>query len=151
MSTYFVDSTTLLYPLDRDYPEKTTRCRAWLSLLRTEDLLILCPQVLNESYWVVLRKDRFAHARGRIRPYLSQYMAWAKAPLVADTLSDAFSMEDRFGVRFWDALLLASANAAGCRFFLSEDLNDGQLYGAVRAINPFRHAPEDVLGAAARP
>jgi predicted nucleic acid-binding protein len=113
--------------------------------------LILCPQVLNESYWVVLRKDRFAHARGRIRPYLSQYMAWAKAPLVADTLSEAFSMEDRFGVRFWDALLLASANAAGCRFFLSEDLNDGQLYGAVRAINPFRHAPEDVLGATARP
>src|SRR5271155_3349349 len=105
MSTCFADSTTLLYPLDREYPDKAKRCREWLSSLRTTDRLILSPQVLNESYWVVLRKDRFAHARGRIRPYLGQYMAWANAPLVADTLSDAFSMEDRFGVRFWDALL----------------------------------------------
>jgi predicted nucleic acid-binding protein len=77
-------------------------------------------------------------------------MNWTKAPLLADTLGEAFSMEDRYGVRFWDALLLASANAAGSAYFLSEDLNDGQLYGAVRAINPFRHTPEDVLGAAAR-
>ena len=30
-------------------------------------------------------------------------------------------------------------------------IDDGQVYGAVRAINPFRHAPEDVLRAAARP
>ncbi len=47
-----------------------------------------------------------------------------------------------------DALLLASANAAGCRHFLTEDLNDGQLYGDVRVVDPFRHAPEDVLGRA---
>jgi predicted nucleic acid-binding protein len=150
MSTCFADSTTLLYPLDRQFPEKGKHCRGWLSALRTRDLLILSPQVLNESYWVVLRKDCFAHARGRIRPYISLYMNWTKAPLLADTLGEAFSMEGRYGVRFWDALLLASANAAGSAYFLSEDLNDGQLYGAVRAINPFRHTPEDVLGAAAR-
>jgi predicted nucleic acid-binding protein len=47
--------------------------------------------------------------------------------------------------------LLASANDAGCEYFLSEDLNDGQTYGAVTVVNPFRHAPADVLGAAARP
>ncbi len=40
------------------------------------------------------------------------------------------------------------ANAAGCGHFLSEDLNDGQVYGSVRVINPFRHAPDDVLGPA---
>ena len=113
--------------------------------------LILSPQVLNEGYWVVLRKDRFAHARGRIRPYLTDYMRWTTAPLVAGTLGDAFLIENQFGVRFWDALLLASANAAGCAIFLSEDLNDGQTYGAVKVVNPFRHAPADVLRAAARP
>ena len=150
MSTCFADSTTLLYPLDKEDPRKARQCAGWLSLLRDRDLLILSPQVLNESYWVVLRKDRFAHARDRIRPYLSDHMRWASAKLVAETLTDAFLLEDRFGVRFWDALLLASANAAGCSFFLSEDLNDGQVYGSVKAVNPFRHAPEDVLGAAAR-
>jgi predicted nucleic acid-binding protein len=78
-------------------------------------------------------------------------MRWTTARLVAGTRGEAFLIEDQFGVRFWDALRLASANAAGCASFLSEDLNDGQVYGGVRVINPFRHAPEDVLGAATRP
>jgi predicted nucleic acid-binding protein len=43
---------------------------------------------------------------------------------------------------------LASANAANCTHFLSEDLNDGQAYGELVAVDPFRHAPEDVLGGA---
>jgi predicted nucleic acid-binding protein len=107
--------------------------------------------VLNESYWVVLRKPQFAGVRPKIRTYLGEYVRWASAPLVGSTIQAAFDLEDRFGVRFWDALLLGSANAAGCSHFLSEDLNDGQTYGAVRAINPFRHNPADVLGAAASP
>jgi predicted nucleic acid-binding protein len=69
--------------------------------------------------------------------------------LIGATLSEAFDIEDCFGVRFWDALLLASASAAGCSHFLSEDLNDGQVYGGVTVDNPFRHSPADVLGAAA--
>jgi predicted nucleic acid-binding protein len=62
------------------------------------------------------------------------------------TPDQAFAVEDRYGVRFWDALLLAGANAAGCGYFLSEDLNDGQAYGGVTVVNPFRHSHQDVLG-----
>jgi predicted nucleic acid-binding protein len=126
-------------------------CAGWLRILRTTDLLILSPQVLNESYWVVARKPHFAYARPGIRGYLQQYAAWTTAPLTAATTTEAFHLEDQTGVRFWDAVLLASANAAGSSFFLSEDLNDGQLYGALRVINPFRHTPVDVLGPAASP
>ena len=46
---------------------------------------------------------------------------------------------------FWDALLLASAGQAGCSAFLSEDLNDGQVYGEVTVVSPFRHEPEGVM------
>jgi len=146
----FADSTTLLYPLDNRDPHKKTRCAAWLKMLREKDALILSPQVLNESYWVVLRKPQFAGVRAMVRSYLTAHMPWTTAKLEAATLTAAFEIEDRFQVRFWDALLLASANAAECQFFLSEDLNDGQTYGAVQVVNPFRHAPADVLGAAAR-
>ena len=145
----FADSTTLIYPLDREEPEKAKRSEAWLRILRESENLVLSPQVLNESYWVVRRKPQFAHVRPLVRTYLGEYVRWATAQLVGATLTEAFAIEDRFQVRFWDALLLASANAAGCSHFLSEDLSDGQVYGAVTVVNPFRHAPEDVLGAAA--
>lgn len=145
----FVDSTSLLYPLDLQEPTKKARCAAWLKTLRDRDLLTLSPQVLNESYWVVRRKPQFAWARPFIRDYLRDYARWTRAPLVADTSLAAFAIEDGYNLRSWDALLIASANAAGCGFFLSEDLNDGQAYGAVTVVDPFRHRPEDVLGAAA--
>ena len=112
--------------------------------------LILSPQVLNEIYSVVSRKQAFAAARSSIRGHLGDYMVWATAPFTTATLTGAWRLQDLHGVSFWDALLLASANAAGCRHFLTEDLNDGQLYGEVRVVDPFRHAPEDVLGRARR-
>jgi predicted nucleic acid-binding protein len=146
MATVFSDSTTLLYPLDRTVPTKAATCEAWLKTLRDSNTLALSPQVLNESYWVVSRKPAFATVRPMVRAYLSDYAAWATAPLDAQSLTGAFQIEDRYGVRFWDALLLASANAAGCDYFLSEDLSDGQVYGSTRVLNPFRHAPGDILG-----
>jgi predicted nucleic acid-binding protein len=108
----------------------------------------MSPQVLNECYSVVWRKPAFAHARPIIRAYLADYGVWTTAPLQADTTFQAWEIADRYQVGFWDALLLASANAARCTHFLSEDLNDGQVYGTVQAVNPFRHAPQDVLGRA---
>jgi predicted nucleic acid-binding protein len=147
----FVDSTVLLYPLDPRTPAKQATCGAWLRTLRSADELVLSPQSLNESYWVVVREPAFASVRASIRAYLTDYAPWATAPLEAQTLGDAFALEDRHGVRFWDALMLASASSAGCAYFLSEDLNDGQTYGAVQAVNPFRHTPADVLGRALQP
>lgn len=146
MTSVFSDSTTLLYPLDPTVPAKQATCEVWLKTLRDRDLLALSPQVLNETYWVVSRKAAFTAVRPTIRAYLNAYASWVSAPFDAQTLTSAFQIEDRYGLRFWDALLIASANAAGCDYFLSEDLNDGQTYGSTRVINPFRHAPADVLG-----
>jgi len=37
------------------------------------------------------------------------------------------------------------AVAAGCTHLLTEDLQDGQDLDGIRVVNPFRHAPADVL------
>ncbi|MFN3816160.1 PIN domain-containing protein [Brevundimonas sp.] len=132
--------------MDSQERNKGRICAAWLRTLRRSMHLTLSVQVLNESYAVAWRKPRFEPARPRLRPYLTAYSLWCTSPLDPDVTLAAWTLQDRYGVQFWDALLLASANKAGCRWFLSEDLNDGQLYGDVRALNPFRHAPQDVLG-----
>ena len=144
----FVDSTTLLYSQDLRDPTKQQRATVWLKRLLTSNRLAVSLQVLNETYSVVRRKPEFAHWRPAVRPFLSDYLLWATPPLTGDALAEAWRLEDRYGINFWDAMVLTSANRAGCDHFLSEDLNDGQAYGKVTAINPFRHAPEDVLGPA---
>jgi predicted nucleic acid-binding protein len=99
---------------------------------------------------VLHRKQHLRTTKTRARALVRLFAPFAVAPLIPALMPQAWRFEDRYGVAYYDALLLASANAAACDYFLSEDLNDGQRYGSVQAINPFRHAPEDVLGRASR-
>ena len=142
----FVDSTTLIYPLDPTVPQKQAAARAWLKTLREMDRLVMSIQIINECYAVVRRKPAFAQVRTGVRAYLSDYAAWATAPLDFDTVERGWRLEDRYRVGSRDALALASAKAVGCAYFLSEDLSDRQAYDGVTVINPFRHAPDTVLG-----
>jgi predicted nucleic acid-binding protein len=112
--------------------------------------MVVSLQVLNETYAVVSRKPDFAHWRGSVRTFIEDSLVFATQPLDVGALGEAWALEDSYRISFWDSMVLVSANRAGCGYFLSEGLNDGQLYGAVRVINPFRHTPEVVLGAAAR-
>lgn len=55
-----------------------------------------------------------------------------------ETVRLALDRKERFGLQFYDSLMLAAAEASGCDTILTEDLNDGQVYCGVRAVNPFR-------------
>jgi predicted nucleic acid-binding protein len=41
-------------------------------------------------------------------------------------------------ISFGDALILTTAKKAQCSILYTEDLNDGQTFGGVRVVNPFR-------------
>lgn len=142
----FVDSTTILYTFDRRDPAKNATCTAWLNHLLVSGQLRMNLQVLNETYAVVSRKPHFHEARPFIRGFIDAHLTWCEGMIDIEIVRSAWALQDRHGIQFWDSILLVSANAAGCTHFLSEDLNDGQNYGGVVAVNPFRHSPEDVLG-----
>ena len=59
----------------------------------------------------------------------------------AHLLELAWSIQDRFLVSWWDALIVGAAQASGCQILLSEDFQEGQTFDAVRVVNPFLHAP----------
>lgn len=150
MTTVFVDSNVVIYSMDRLSPEKRRGAQAWLRHLGPSDQMVMSPQVLNETYAVLTLKHHLDPVVDGVRAVLARFERWVTAPLDFNTIMAAWALQDRYGLRIWDALLLASANAAGCTHFLTEDLNDGQRYGVVQAINPFRHEPQDVLGRASR-
>ena len=148
MRTVFVDSNVVIYSLDRSNPLKHAQAQEWLRRLGRSNRLTMSPQVLNEAYAVLTLKHRLdPHG---VRAALVRLGRWITAPLNLEVMIAGWKLQDRYGVRVWDALLLASANSADCSCFLSEDLNDGRRYGAVEVVNPFRHAPEDVLGRASQ-
>lgn len=57
----------------------------------------------------------------------------------------AWSLQDRFHLSWWDALIVAAARSAGCSVLLTEDLQHGQDLDGLQVINPFQAPPEDWL------
>ena len=43
-----------------------------------------------------------------------------------------------YGIHFYDGMIVAAAERAGCARILSEDFSDGQVYFGVTVANPFR-------------
>ena len=44
----------------------------------------------------------------------------------------------RYQISYWDGAIIAAAHEADADLLYTEDLNDGQCYGSVTAINPFK-------------
>jgi predicted nucleic acid-binding protein len=80
-------------------------------------------------------------ARNDVRSLL----AWKPVTIDAGVVESAWVIQDRYGLSFWDALIVAAAQVANCRLLLTEDLQDGQELGDVRVVNPFNSSPESLL------
>jgi predicted nucleic acid-binding protein len=72
------------------------------------------------------------------REIVTDYLAWHVVVNGGESILEALDLEVRFQISFWDALVVHAAQSAGTQVLYSEDLSDGQLYGAVRVMNPFR-------------
>lgn len=143
----FVDTNVLVYRKDRTNPSKQKQAQAWIEAAVARDALILSAQSLREYYWAVLRKERARAALAVLRGEILALDTYVPETLRVDPLGRAWEIQDRHRLSFWDSLLLASALVAGCRIFLSEDMNGGQSVDTLTIVNPFTTEPESVLGA----
>lgn len=68
-------------------------------------------------------------------------MLWGPQPVDGALVKHALELGSHHRLSHWDSLIVAAAQRAGCNRLLTEDLNDGQSFGAVRVVNPFTHQP----------
>ncbi len=141
----FVDTNVLVYARDLSVPAKQERAHEWMSALWASRLGRTSVQVLNEYYVTVTRKLAPGLAPSYARADVDDLRAWMPVPVGAGLLDSAFAAEDRFGLSYWDCLIVAAAQAAGCDHLLTEDLQDGQRLDTVTVVNPFAHRPETIL------
>lgn len=59
-------------------------------------------------------------------------------------LEDSWTIEDRYGLSFWDALVVAAARSATCEYLLTEDLQDGQELEGLTVLSPFTRTPASI-------
>ena len=99
---------------------------------------------MQEFYAKVTRK--WAGAQRHVREEILDLLSWQ--PIVVDfvIIDVAWRIQDRYRLSFWDALIVAAAKSASCRYLLTEDLQSGQKIDGVTVVNPFVFGPEQILG-----
>lgn len=138
-SIVFVDTKVLIYADDTRDAGKQSRAREWLLMLWQRRSGRLSTQVLNEYYVNVTRK--LGLAQGDARAKVRRFQLWQPWQMDHQTVETAWGVEARFGLSYWDSLIVAAAAQSGCTHLLSEDLQHGQQIDAVTIINPFLVAP----------
>jgi predicted nucleic acid-binding protein len=99
----------------------------------------LSVQVLQEFYVQATRPSRpDAIGHGQAVRLIESFRRFAVQDLTSGIMMAALGACQRFRLSYWDAAIIEACRATGCDQVLSEDLNDGQDYGGVRVINPFR-------------
>jgi len=147
VSLVFVDTNVLIYGVDDRELVKRDRARAWLSECWRKQCGRLSTQVLNEFYVNVRRKFRGVLTEDGARAEVRRYQTWRPWTVDHQTVEFAWAVESRFGLNYWDALMVAAAQQQGCTILLSEDMQHNQQLDGVRVVNPFLVAP-DALNAA---
>lgn len=97
---------------------------------------VLPVQVLGELYNVLVRKVGWDSDQAQ-----ATVVNWADAyptyPTSAEVLLAAIDLAAAHHLRIWDAVIIAVATEMGCRFLISEDMQDGFAWNGVAVVNPF--------------
>jgi predicted nucleic acid-binding protein len=133
----FFDTNVLIYAFAANDPRSP----------QSEALLmeggVIGVQVLNEFTNVARRKlgwnwDEIEGALAVITDLLGP-----ARPLTTAIHARGVELARDHELAFYDALIVAAALDANCRVLVSEDMQDGQKFGALSIENPFKHRIQD--------
>lgn len=134
----FVDTNVLVYAEDRDAKVKHDVARDLVVQLWDDRDGALSVQVLQEFYINVTRKLKKPLTSAKARAIIDEYLTWTVIENTGRLLTDAIALHDKAKISFWDALIVQAAVEAGCDRLYTEDLNDGQRFGSLVIVNPFK-------------
>ena len=134
-ASVFFDTNILVYAAVGTGRDEPKRKRA-LELIDSEDFGTSA-QVLQEFYVTVVKKAARPLSAALALEWIEQWTAFPCRTIDHQLVRIAIELSQRYAISYWDAAILAAAEALGAQTVYSEDLNDGQRYGRLRVVNPF--------------
>jgi predicted nucleic acid-binding protein len=131
----FIDTNVLVYAEASDAPVKQQAALALLKQVYEAGNGVLSTQVLQEYCNVAIKKLKLPAAH--IRAQLDLYEQFEVVQVTPAIIRAGLDLHQTRSVSFYDALIIASAETAGCNLLFSEDMNAGEVIAGVRIINPF--------------
>lgn len=137
MTAVFVDTNVFAYARQSIDARKRALSIDWTERLWHERIGRTSMQVLCEYFAVLTRKIEPRYASREAWEHVQGLLAWDPPPIDGSILARAFEIEQRHRLNWWDCLIVSSAQQQGCSVLLTEDMQDGAVFGGVTVRNPF--------------
>ena len=130
------DTNILLYSIDRRDPIKHPIAKRVVDAC-SDAGCALSLQCLNEFFRAAIKKNYvdIDEARSLIEIMRRSMLVF---PVNERDLLTAIEIFRTHKLQFFDTLLIATVERAGCTTLISEDMQHGARYGGVTVINPFK-------------
>lgn len=138
MATRFLDTNILLYAASRQaLAADAGKHERALDLIGEGDFAVSA-QVLQEFYANAIRLKPSPLPAAEAQRWVELLGAVECVAIDHRLVSEGIMLSRRFQTSYWDGAIIAAAHAAGASILLTEDLSDGQVFGDVTVINPFK-------------
>lgn len=130
------DTNILIYSIDERDPKKQQIALKILNEASVVKKGVISTQSLQEFYNAAVKKLNLSKqaAKEYVDLFTKQFhVIQISIPLILN----AIDISIRDGFSFWDSLILSTANDSGCILVYSEDMNNGQIIGGTKILNPF--------------
>ncbi len=137
MNAVFVDTNVFVYARDASEPYKQPLAAQRIARLWREQTGRTSMQVLNEYYLTLTRKLKPGIKPDTAWEEVELLLAWEPQIVDRELLLKAREVERRFRLSWWDSMVVSAAQLQECETLLTEDLQDGMIFGSVTVRNPF--------------
>ena len=133
----FFDTNVLVYAASCQDPRKREIALGLLRhALEVNHDGVISVQVMTEFSNVM--KTRFNAPATEIDEWVSQFYPLLVTEVTMDVVRNALYVKEEYGIQFYDALIVATAEKLGCHEIVTEDLNPNQTYRGMAVVNPFK-------------
>lgn len=132
----FLDTNVLVYAFDVADRRKHGIAQA-LTVRAVAGEFAISAQVLSELSAILLQKYRSTYDARAVVAILDSLRPIPLMVPDAAMVRRAVEAHAAYGIHFYDGMIVAAAERAGCKKTWSEDLNAGQEYFGVTVQNPF--------------
>jgi predicted nucleic acid-binding protein len=135
----FLDTNILVYQFDLSSPTKQKQAIRLINELLTEGSAAISSQVVQEFLNVALKKFSTQLPTTELDAVMDDILV----PLCShypsiEFYQRALKLFSTNSLNLYDALIIQAAIDLGCDILYSEDLQDGQQFGKLRIVNPFK-------------
>ena len=138
MPKSFIDTNVFLYAARPALsPDEESKRLVALELVANQDFSI-SGQVLAEFYHNAVKDGKQKLSPDEAADWIDSLCERPCSVIDSDLVRNGIALSCRYQISYWDGAIIAAAHASGATTLYSEDLNDGQVYGSVKVVNPFK-------------